>query len=304
MAIPDFQTLMLPLLSFAGDGEKHSYSEAIGSLADEFQLPEADRRELLASGSRRFDNRIRWAKVHLGIAGLLESPERGRFRITERGLQFLKDNPRFINCKLLMQFEEYKRTYGSRRGKGKESGPEESDQAVEQRTPEETVEVAFTQLTASLAKELLERVKSMSPQFFEKLVVELMVKMGYGGSRRDAGEAVGGTGDGGIDGVIKEDPLGMDVIYLQAKRWENNVGRPIVQAFAGSLDGVKARRGILITTSSFSRDAVEYAKDIEKKIILIDGEQLTELMINNNVGVSTDAVYEIKRINADFFEDE
>ena len=304
MAIPNFQSLMLPLLALTDDGQEHSYPEAIGSLADKFQLTEADRRELLESGARRFDNRVRWAKVHLGIAGLLDSPERGRIRITERGLQFLQTNPSLINCKLLMQFEEYKRQYGSRRGKGKGSGLEESDQAVEQRTPEETVEVAFTQLTSSLAKELLDRVKSRSPQFFERLVVELMVAMGYGGSRRDAGEAVGGMGDGGIDGVIKEDPLGLDVIYLQAKRWENTVGRPIVQAFAGSLDGVKARRGILITTSSFSKDAVEYAKQIEKQIILIDGEELTELMIDNNVGVSTDVVYKIKRITADFFEDD
>lgn len=304
MAIPDFQTLMLPLLTLAEDGQDHSYSETFEALANSFQLTEAERRELLASGSRRFDNRIRWAKVHLGLALLLESPERGKFRITERGLQFLKGKPSAINCKLLMQFEEYKRTYSSRRGKRKDSGPEESDQAVGLRTPEETVEAACTQLTTSLAKDLLERVKSMSPEFFEQLVVELLVKMGYGGSLRDAGEAVGGVGDGGIDGVIKEDKLGLGLIYIQAKRWENNVGRPIVQAFAGSLDGVKARRGILITTSSFSKEAFEYAKDIEKTIILIDGDQLAELMIDNNVGVSTDAVYEIKRINADFFEND
>lgn len=295
MAVPDFQSLMLPLLKIAGDGREHRLSEAIEALAVQFRLSEDDRRELLPSARQaKFDNRVGWARRYVKKAGLLESTERGKFRITERGLEVLRGNPASIDVKFLMQFPEFVE-FRSVKQRG------ENEEATE--TPEEALELGYQNLRRNLAEDLLERMKSCSPRFFEKLVVDLLVEMGYGGSRKDAGQAVGQSGDGGIDGIIKEDKLGLDVVYIQAKRWEATVGRPTVQAFAGSLEGQRARKGVLITTSQFSPDAKDYVTRIEKKIVLIDGEQLAQLMIDHGVGVTEVVSYPVKKVDIDYFGD-
>jgi len=300
MAVPDFQTLMLPFLKVAADAQEHSLSEAIDALALEFGLADEDREELLPSGRQsRFDNRVGWARTYLKKAGLIESTGRGKFRITERGLSVLKDDPSKIDMKFLERFPEYVefRSVSAQRAES-DREDDESDQ-----TPEEILELSYQDLRRDLAEELLERIKDCSSRFFERLVVDLLVAMGYGGSRKDAGEAVGRSGDGGIDGIIKEDKLGLDVVYVQAKKWDGSVGRPNVQTFAGSLDGVRAKKGILITTSHFSQPARDYVEMIEKKIVLIDGQQLAQLMIDHNIGVSELATYTVKRVDLDYFGD-
>ncbi len=298
MAIPDFQRFMLPFLQILGDGEEHTLSEVIETLAEAFGLTEDDRKELLPSGRQaKLDNRVGWTRTHLKKAGLLESVGWGRFRITERGIEVLRSNPPYINMRFLEQFPEfYEFRHSSRQGNKQDEEEEIPDQ-----TPEETLELGYQSLRQALAQDILERVKSCSPRFFERLVVDLLVTMGYGGSREDAGHAIGQSGDEGIDGTINEDRLGLDVVYIQAKRWENTVGRPVVQGFAGSLEGQRARKGILITTSQFSHEARDYVNRIEKKIVLIDGEQLAQLMIDYGVGVTEKAVYTVKRIDEDYF---
>src|SRR5579859_5533905 len=282
MAVPDFQSLMLPLLKIASDGNEHSTPEVVEILAQKFELNEADRKEMLPSGKqRKFDNRVNWTKTYLQKALLLSSTGRSKFRITERGISVLKNNPIGINVKFLRQFPEFlsfHTTTGDKEGKtnGSTSASQEIVEKTNQ-TPQEILEISYQNLRQTLAQELLERIKSNSPKFFETLVVDLLVAMGYGGSRKDAGQAIGQVGDGGIDGIIKEDKLGLDAIYLQAKRWEGTVPRPVVQGFAGALIGKKARKGILVTTSNFSQQAIDYAGGIENlKIILIDGEQLAQ----------------------------
>ncbi|SHJ14569.1 restriction endonuclease [Desulfofundulus thermosubterraneus] len=281
MAIPDFQSLMLPLLKIASDGQEHGISECHDALIEQFGLSEEEVRELLPSGRQtRFRNRIGWALTHLKKAGLLEGIGRGKFRITQRGLETLKENPSHVDVKYLERFPEFREFRGSEEnnGSGKEPPIEEP------LPPEERLELVYRELTRELAQELLERVKGCSPEFFERLVLELLVRMGYGGSVRDAAQRIGRTGDGGIDGVIKEDILGLDVLCIQAKRWQGSVGVSVVREFAGSLLERKARKGVLITTSSFTVDAREYAKGIGN-IVLIDGEKLAELMIEYGVGV-------------------
>ena len=296
MTIPDYQSLMLPLLSLAADQEEHSLREAIENLADLFELTDEQRRDLLPSGQQAtFDNRVGWARTYMKKAGLLESTRRGYFRITERGLKVLKRNPKAINISFLRQFPEFVEFQAPRPTK------KDEDQA---HTPEEEIEAAYMQVRQGLAAELLQTVSSCSPTFFERLVVDLLVKMGYGGTRRDAGEAIGKSGDGGIDGIIKEDRLGLDTVYIQAKRWENTVGRPEVQKFAGALAGQKARRGIVITTSDFSQQARDYVSLIDTKIILIDGDRLAQLMIDYDIGVTTVASYQVKRVDSDYFAGE
>ena len=304
MAIPDYQTIMLPLLKLASDEKTRGIREAKDLLADSFGLTDDDRLALLPSGKQRtFDNRVAWAKTYLIKAGLLASAGRGYFMITDRGIEELSCEPERIDVDFLLRFPEFREfRFGSDESSTDPSDKRES--RVVEATPEELLESTVAELRASLADELLEKIKASSPQFFERLVVELIVAMGYGGSMKDAGQAIGRSGDGGIDGVIKEDRLGLDVIYLQAKRWENTVGRPIIQAFAGSLEGVRARRGIVITTSTFSKEAHEYVQHIEKKIILLDGRRLTDLMIDFDVGVTKEEVFEVKRLDIDFFLDE
>jgi restriction system protein len=302
MAIPDYQTIMLPLLRFAGDQQEHSLREAIDQLAEKFALTEVERKELLPSRQQEiFNNRVAWARTYLGKAGLLESTRRGYFKITDRGVKVVKQNPDRIDVKFLDQFEEFRQFRALRHTKIEE---EEIEVEAHERTPEEALESSYKQLRDNLANELLQQIKSCSPGLFEKIVVELLVKMGYGGSRQDAGRAIGRSGDEGIDGIIKEDRLGLDIIYVQAKRWGNSVGRPEVQKFAGALQGQRARKGIMITTSNFSKEALDYASRIDSKIVLIDGEQLAQLMIDHGLGVSPVAVYEIKKIDTDYFTEE
>ena len=299
MGIPDYQSLMLPLLKFAVDKKQHSLREAIDFLADEFNLSDKERRELLPSGLQAtFSNRVSWAKTYIQKAGLLISEKRGYFQITERGLEELKKKPDGINIKYLEKFPEFQ----DFRKRSKRKDKVKTETTIE--TPEELIESAYQQLRDDLVAEILENIKNMSPSFFERLVVDLMVKMGYGGTRKDAGESIGRSGDGGIDGVIKEDRLGLDIVYIQAKRWEASVGRPEIQKFAGALLGRKGKKGIFITTSSFSKEAEQYVDNLENKIVLIDGEKLAQYMIDFNVGVSPMSLYEIKKIDTDFFTEE
>jgi restriction system protein len=301
MAIPDYQSIMLPLLKFMSDGEEHKFSEMVEQLATAFNLTEEDRKILLPSGQQpTFENRVGWARVYLKKAGLLESKRRGFMNITERGKKVLSENLQRIDVKFLKKYPEFLEFQKPKEGEPKVNITEESSES----TPEELLENAYQRLRVGLAKDLLQNLKDCSPAFFERLVIDVLIKMGYGGSRVEAGQAVGRSGDGGIDGIIKEDKLGLDIIYIQAKRWEGNVSRPEIQKFAGALQGQRARKGIFITTSSFSSEAIEYAKNIESKIILIDGQTLAGLMIDHNVGVSPTASYEIKKIDSDYFTED
>jgi restriction system protein len=307
MAVPDYQNVMLPLLRFAGEkNNETSTGEAVEVLAKEFGLTDEDLKEMLPSGIQStFVNRVGWASTYMKKAGLLEATRRGYYRITSRGQELLKKQPKAINVKLLKQypeFLEFQQLKGTRSGDRESSSRATLD--VTTATPSEALETAYENLRDELADELLVRLRKLSPSFFERVVVELLVKMGYGGSRADAGKAIGKTGDGGIDGIIKEDKLGLDVVYIQAKRWENNpVGRPDVMQFAGALQAQKANKGIFITTSRFTDDARSYVSQIGSKIVLIDGEQLTSLMIEHDVGVSTVSMYPVKKIDTDYFDE-
>lgn len=301
MAIPDYQTIMLPLLKFVADQKEHSVHEAVKFLTNEFNLSDDDRKEMLPSGQQEvFLNRVGWARTYMKKAGLLDSPKRGIFVITERGKKVLASNPSKIDNKLLTHYEEFKEF------KKKKRKVEEETEVIEfqDKTPEEAFETAYENLRTELLSDILEHLKKSDPTLFEKIVIEVLVKMGYGGSLRDAGKAIGKSGDEGIDGIIKEDRLGLDIIYVQAKRWEATVGRPEIQKFAGALQGQRAKKGIFITTSNFSKDAIDFASKIESKIILIDGDQLAEYMIDFNVGVTTTSKYELKKIDLDYFVDE
>jgi len=310
MAVPDFQSLMLPLLKITDDGKEHSTSEVIETLAHQFELDENDRDEMLPSGKqRKLDNRVNWTKTYLQKALLLSSTGRSKFRITEQGIKVLKDDPLSINVKFLRQFPEFLAFHTITNDKdSKTNGTTSASQEMVEKTnqtPQEILEISYQNLRQTLAQELLERIKNNSPKFFESLVVDLLVAMGYGGSRKDAGQAIGQVGDGGIDGIIKEDKLGLDAIYLQAKRWEGTVGGPVVQGFAGALIGKKARKGVFITTSNFSPQAKNFVNGTENlKIILIDGEQLAQLMIDYDVGVTEETRYIVKKIDLDYFGDE
>lgn len=300
MSLPDYQTIMLPLLKFAGDGQEHSSREAINFLANEFGLTDDERKELLPSGSQAlFDNRVGWATTYIRKAGLIESKRKGIFKITERGKQVLSENLERLDNKYLEQFSEFIEFKTPKKKPDIITPPTKI--LPDDKNPEELLEAAVQELKDGVASELLDTVKGCSPEFFEKLVIDVLIKIGYGGSRKEAGQAVGQAKDGGIDGIIKEDKLGLDIVYIQAKKWENTVGRPEIQKFAGALQGQRARKGIFITTSNFSKEALDYAGNIENKIILIDGQQLAELMIENNVGVSTSASYQIKKIDSDYF---
>lgn len=304
MAVPDYQSLMLPLLQLAAKkGGELSTSEAVDVLAKELGLTDEDLKEMLPSGTQAtFVNRVGWAATYMKKAGLLEGTRRGYYRITEKGRELLQTQPKAINVKILQQYPEFLEFQKLKGTRSKEKITE--TQEVTEKTPSEALEAAYENLRDELAEELLGKLKKVSPSFFERIVVELLVKMGYGGSRADAGRAIGRTGDGGIDGIIKEDKLGLDVIYIQAKRWDDNpVGRPAVMQFAGALQGQKASKGIFITTSRFTDDAINYVSQIGSKIVLIDGEQLANLMIEHDVGVSTVSVYPVKRIDNDYFED-
>jgi restriction system protein len=304
--IPDYQSLMLPLLRLVADKQEHKYRDLIEKLAIEFQVTDEERKELLASGNQAiFDNRVGWAKTYLKKAGLLDSPKRATFVITQIGLDTLKKNPDRIDAKYLRQFPAFLEFQNASRNEN-ETEEEIVIVATNEQTPEENLDKAYQRIRKSLASELLNRVVDLSPTFFERLVVELLVKMGYGGSIKDAGKAIGKSGDEGIDGTIKEDKLGLDIIYIQAKRWRpgNVVGRPELHKFVGALAGQGAKKGIFITTSNFTKEALEYTPKNETKIVLIDGEQLAQLMIDYNLGCTTQQIYELKKIDSDYFGEE
>lgn len=304
MAIPDFQSLMLPLLKVVADGREYRLRDAVELLAEEFHLTDEERQQLLPSGRYpTFDNRIAWAKTYLKKAGLIDQPRRAFFQITERGREVLKASPKLINMKFLEQFPEYI-AFKENSDQAEAQQQVAPSIAVQNETPEELIEGGAKTIRKELAEEILQRIKGCPPAFFERLVVELLVKMGYGGTRQDAGRAIGRSGDEGIDGVIHEDRLGLDVIYLQAKRWESVVGRPEIQKFVGALQGQRAKKGVFITTSDFTKEAVEYVRNIDNKVVLINGVLLANLMIDHNVGVSLAATYEIKKIDSDYFLEE
>jgi restriction system protein len=302
MAIPDYQTCMLPFLRHLADGQEHSLRDAEEALAAHFQLSAAERAELLPSGQQGvFKTRIGWARTYLKKAALLASPKRGVFQITDRGLKTLSTELVKLDVKYLEQFPEFVQFREvSKLGNGSNNVVEA---APATNTPEEAIELAHQGLREQLMAELLTRILGCSPTFFEQLVVELLVKMGYGGSRRDAGERIGQSGDGGIDGIIKEDRLGLDTIFIQAKRWQGSVGRPEIQKFVGALQGQRAKKGVFITTSSYTADAADYATRIDTKVVLIDGQQLAGLMVDFDVGVASAASYVVKRIDSDYFEE-
>lgn len=298
MTIPDYQTIMLPLLEFAGDQEEHSRHEAIEHISKIFSLTEEEKNQLLPSGTKPIiNNRVGWAKTYLKKAGLLEYPKRGYLKITDLGLRVLEDKPEKIDNRYLRNFPsflEFKKTRVEKK--------EDTDFETE-KTPLELIENGVQQINMDLGDELLEYITGSSPTFFERLVVDLLVRMGYGGSIMDAGSALGRTGDEGVDGVIKEDKLGLDNIYIQAKRWKSSVGRPELQAFVGALQGKRSRKGIFITTSSFTDTAIKYVNTIETKVALIDGETLVRYMIENDLGVITRDTYKIKEIDSDYFDE-
>ena len=300
MGIPDYQTLFLPVLRATSDGKEHTTAEIREFVATELKLTPEEIAQKLPSGAQTvFANRVAWSVVYLSKAGALERTKRGIFRITDRGRSLLGLNVPKLTNKDLAVYPEF---IAFQKG-AQEGGQDEHNERPEKsETPEEQLANAYRVLRSALAADVLEAVKKASPSFFEQVVIDLLVGMGYGGSVEDAGKAVGRGGDAGVDGIIKEDKLGLDVVYVQAKRWNDSVGRPVVQAFAGSLEGFRAKKGVLITTSFYTKDALEYVQKIEKRIVLIDGEQLAEHMIDHNIGVNVFQTYTIKRLNSDYFD--
>lgn len=301
MAVPDFQSLMLPLLQLAADGSERSLAEARKELTARLRLSDDDVSERLPSGQSRLANRVAWARYYLTEAGLFAATKRAHFIITDRGRSVLGEKPERVDSKYLERFQEFTE-FRTRRRTPDAAATEEVLSDIT--TPEEMLEQAHSKLRASLAADILGRVRAASPRFFERLVVELLLRMGYGGSRREAGEAIGRSGDEGIDGTISEDRLGLDMIYLQAKRWEATVGRPELQKFVGALHGKRARKGVFLTTGLFSSEAREYVAHIDPKVVLIDGKLLAELMLDYDVGVTTAATFLIKKVDSDYFEEE
>jgi restriction system protein len=301
MPIPDFQSFFKPLLEIAEDGKEHSLKEARQKIASSMKLTEEEIGELLPSGTQaKFDNRVAWAKIYLTKAKVLESPRRAYFKITERGRQLLNEELERIDVKILNRYPEFVEFHTAK------NTPLSNNQAEPSiaETPEETLQKSYFSIRGELASEILDRIKQNSPQFFERLVVDIMLSLGYGGSLLDAGQSIGQSGDEGIDGIIKEDRLGLDVIYLQAKRWEGTVGRPEIQKFVGALHGKRAKKGVFITTGKFSDDAKSYVTNIDPRVILIDGQMLADLMIDYGLGTTKVVKYEIKKIDSDYFSEE
>jgi restriction system protein len=305
MPIPDFQGLMLPLLQVLNDGQEWRMRLVTEALANKFDLTPEERKEMLPSGGQTlFSNRVAWAKTHLKAAGLLLNPSRGKVRLSEEGRKVLAATPAAINCRFLRQYPSYLDLVGRSRSEDEDNTAASADTTESDQTPLELMDESFHALRRATADELLMKLKDCSASFFEKVVVKLLQAMGYGGV---AGEALvtGGSGDAGIDGIIKEDKLGLDVVCIQAKRWEGTVGRPVIQGFVGSMDFVRARKGVILTTSQFSREAVDFVDRIEgKKVVLIDGPQLADLMIDHNVGVLPTKSYELKEVSNDFFDED
>ncbi|MBU6434899.1 MAG: restriction endonuclease [Nitrospirae bacterium] len=306
MAIPDFQTLMLPVLRQLGSGEEQAPASVREAVALVFKLSNEELATLLPSGRQTtFANRVAWALGYLKQAGLVESPRRGMYRVTTRGKVTLGEPIERIDIQYLMRFPEFV-AFRTASTEDSEPAPSLAKVAVEGTplTPDEQIRQGYTRLQSSLAAQLLERVRQASPKFFEELVVELLVAMGYGGSREDASAVVGRGGDEGIDGIIKEDRLGLDTIYIQAKRWKDNVGRPEIQRFAGALQGQRARKGVFLTTSTFTADARSYAAGLQTTIVLIDGAQLAQLMLEFGIGVSQAGLVKLWKLDEDYFVEE
>jgi len=305
MPIPDFQSTMRPLLEVLSDGKEWRMRDVTEALASRFQLTPQEREEMLPSGQQTLlSNRVAWAKTHLKAAGLLLNPNRGKVTLSDEGRRVLATHPEAINCRFLRQYPSYLELIGrSRSGdEGEQVGAVDATESDQ--TPLELMDESFHALRRATADELLVKLRECSPGFFEKIVVKLLQAMGYGGV---TGEALvtGRSGDAGIDGIIKEDKLGLDVVCIQAKRWEGTVGRPVIQGFVGSMDFVRARKGVILTTSQFSRDALEFVDRIEgKKVVLIDGPQLADLMIDHNVGVLPTKSYELTEVSNDFFDED
>jgi restriction system protein len=303
MAVPDYQSLMLPVLLASSKGELR-VGEAIRLIGEQLKLTDEDRAKLLPSGKQGlFENRVHWAKFYLGKAGLIEATRRGYFKITHRGQEVLETNPAKIDTIFLNQFDEF-RQFKEKAAQGITHDAIEPIFSTQKETPDETMRAAHKQIEASLAQDLLDRILAAPPDFFERLIVKLLVNMGYGGSAADAGRALGRSGDDGVDGVIDQDALGLDRVYVQAKRYKegNNIGSGPIRDFFGSLDRHKAATGLFVTTSTFSSSAKETAELLSKRIVLIDGDQLSVLMIRHNVGCRVEETLAIKKIDEDFFE--
>lgn len=304
MAIPDYETLMLPVLEYISDGKEYPLRQITAHMAEQFQLTAEEREQRIPSGSTTYiQGRTGWAKTYLKKAGLLALPKRGVVQITDRGLDVLRQRPSRLDNDFLSQFPEFI-SFRSKSASQEETAST-SPNAPDKQTPEEAIERSYNELRSQLADELLEQIKTCSSDFFERLVVDVIVAMGYGGTQRDAARATQRANDGGIDGIIKQDRLGLDTIYIQAKKWDESrvIHRPEIQKFAGALQGVRARKGIFITTSSFSDGAREYVATIDSKIVLIDGAELAQLMIDHGIGVTPHQTYEIKRLDSDYFGD-
>lgn len=307
MAVPGYQDFMLPLLMLAADSQEHKISDAMDVIAEKLGITPEDQELVLPSGAQtRYHNRLSWAVTYLTKSQLLERVGRGRFRISSRGLEVLKNPPSRIDRFFLEQFPEYQ-VFKAKKNKAKgsaavgdEAGQNDADPDI---TPDERLDIAYRELRETLADELLGRVRASTPKFFEHLVVDLLVAMGYGGSRSDAAQVVGKSGDGGIDGVIKEDRLGLDMLYVQAKRYETDVGPSAIREFVGSLDEHKASKGVFITCGGFTAGAREAAAKASTRIVLIDGEQLAEFMIDHGVGVAAHKTYTVKKLDSDYFGD-
>lgn len=307
MATPDFQSFFYPVLKYSSEHDEISLTEIREYLTQYFSLTEDDKTERVPSGTQtKFDNRIYWTKSYFSKAKLIENTKRAHFKITDRGRNFLRNFSDYISINDLKSIDEF-RDFNEGVASTEERNTTRTNdtvQTIENKTPLERLEESYQFIKRELASELLDKIRVNSWQFFEDLVVDLMVKMGYGGSRNKAGESIKRTNDEGIDGIINEDKLGLDVIYLQAKMWreETCIGRPEIQKFVGALHGQRAKKGVFITTSSFAKTAIEYVKSIDPKVILIDGETLTNLMIEYNVGVTPIETYQIKKIDLDYFE--
>ncbi len=298
--IPDFQSIMLPLLQSFKDAKIKSPKQIRYNMVNHFKITDAEQKEKILSGKQYlYYNRVAWATSYLKMAELISSPERGSYKITNKGKTVLSNPPEKITISFLKQFENFSKNRNPEKDKNIEE-----ENAITEKTPDELMEIGFKQIKNELSIQLLNQIKDGSPYFFEKLVLDLLVKMGYGGSEVENSEITPKGSDEGIDGIIKEDKLGLDKIYIQAKKWENNVGRPEIQKFVGALQGQRAKKGIFITTSIFSKDAFEYTKNLDVTVILIDGKKLTEYMIENGLGVTLKQNYKIYNIDTDYFMEE
>ena len=304
MAIPSYAEVMLPLLRHVSDGQEYTFQDVVQALEEHFKLTDDDKRERIASGRQRtFDNRVGWTRTYLKKAVLIDYAGRGRFYITDRGRQVLNEKPGKLDSRYLMQFPEFKNFVKPAADNADETPQDNEALLLGTIDPSEALDNSYKAIQKALTDQLLEKVKSVSPLFFEKLVIDMLIAMGYGGSRNEAiASMTKQSGDGGIDGIINEDRLGLEKIYIQAKRWEDTVGRPKIQEFAGSLQGFGARKGVFITTSSFSREAIEFVKNLQTRIVLINGTDLVKLMFEYNVGVSEKDHYILKEIDFDYFE--